>query len=227
MVREEAMKASLALTTVILVALIGVAVMAFRSSSGSTSDAEAVAVAGAQSGCGPASNPPPKVENFAELAAQGGRVDLRIRIKDVGKAMGLSAIKATGRKALMPSDRMGRTETFHMMHGPDRYTYLTKEPIRANAMHQDVIKSGGALLMETPNDIGIDQAQRLKGILGDRAAWVNIGRHRAVFVHSDEIAPGVRQMGVYWSDDTSNHSVITGFTEPGKVIELARSMVCG
>jgi hypothetical protein len=126
----------------------------------------------------------------------------------------------------IPADPKGLTVGRIARRGSDLVIYLSKGAFDPKASSDRLLAEGGAAIAETargPESL----AKRAIRVVGDRATPVAIGAFDGVIVHADEILPGVRSCNIYWSDDTSDWTVRTGFADPRDAIEFARSMVCG
>jgi hypothetical protein len=86
-------------------------------------------------------------------------------------------------------------------------------------------KSGGVQLTEEPVDGGVIFAETLKEEVGERATPVQIGPYAGVMTWADPDSHGIRTHNLYWSDGTTNFSLIA--LRPAlDLLTAGRSLVC-
>jgi hypothetical protein len=101
--------------------------------------------------------------------------------------------------------------------------YWGSSRIGAQATLADFLASGGVMLNEHQPD-GRD-APTIAATVGKRAMPVAVASFEGVLIHGDEVKPGVRSYGLYWSDGKREFSLL-GVPDPAPIIDLARSIYC-
>jgi hypothetical protein len=133
--------------------------------------------------------------------------------------------REAGYTALEPALTFGRDLAFRALVGVDLVSYYSLGAVADRETIVDLMASGGAMVLERPTT-GVDIASRASAVLGDAATTVPVGSSLAVMNHGDEWAHGVRPYYLFWSDRGSDWTVVAGFADPAKVIDLARSLAC-
>jgi len=137
----------------------------------------------------------------------------------------LTDIRAAGFAGQIPGETKGlQLQRVGLLPG-EALLFFSAQPIDGAATLDDFYRSGGVLIKEHRPGAG-HLAQTVLDQLGPRAVEVSVGPNLAATNHFDEIAPGLRPYGVWWSANGSDWSVTAGLDDPRDAIEIARSMVC-
>jgi hypothetical protein len=100
------------------------------------------------------------------------------------------------------------------------YSSSTLDP---SATVVDLFAQGGAIVKMEPTT-GHD-GKLVAGVAGSRASLVSVSEFEAALIQSDEIAPGLRQWGIYWSDGKIDYSIESSGSAHDVVV-AARAMMC-
>jgi hypothetical protein len=137
----------------------------------------------------------------------------------------LAAIRAVGFAGQIPTETKGlQLQRVGLLPG-EALLFFSAQPIDGAATLDDFYRSGGVLIKERRPGTG-HLAQTVLDQLGPHAVEVSVGPYQAATNHFDEIAPGLRPYGVWWSANGSDWSVTAGLDDPRDAIAITRSMVC-
>ncbi len=101
--------------------------------------------------------------------------------------------------------------------------YLAGTDVRSEDTEATFLASGGVIVVQTPSET--DVVPPLIPELGDRAAFVSIGSHDAVVVHTDTTANGTRAFLVQWTSHGYDWR-LGAATSAVDAIDFARTWEC-
>ena len=103
--------------------------------------------------------------------------------------------------------------------------YFGRRDLSLAGSEVDFLSAGGVIVKQTVSQ-GLD-GPRLAAETRS-AILLQVGPYTGALIHGDETSPGLRPMGLWWSDGESDWSVraAIGLHESSVLIDLGRSLYC-
>jgi hypothetical protein len=159
----------------------------------------------------------------SDLPPRGGGYPIRASTE-----VSLAAARDQGLDALTPTLTHGLSIVYRGQVQDDLFTYLARDPIVDGYGELDLLAAGGVIISEHHNWVPLMRLTIVDGEpvwvpVEDPTTWTPV----LIGPHNGEISQGGGLYMVRWREGATLWVVQAAWDDPAKLIDVARSMVCG